>query len=46
MSFWDFTCDIGSVRILVEFARDQCIGVPALLRGSGLSSDQLSDPNV
>ena len=46
MSFWDFTRDIGSVRILVEFARDQGIDALALLRGSGLSSGQLSDPNV
>lgn len=46
MSFWDFTRDIGSVRILVEFGRDQGMSAAALLRGSGLSIGQLSDPNV
>lgn len=46
MSFWDFTRDIGSVRILVEFAREQGFSAPELLRGTGLSSSQLSDPNV
>lgn len=46
MSFWDFTRNVGSVRLLVEFGRDRGLSAATLLRGTGLSSSQLSDPNV
>lgn len=46
MSFWDFTRNVGSVRLLVEFGRDRGMSTAALLRGTGLSNSQLSDPNV
>lgn len=46
MSFWDFTRNVGSVRLLVEFGHDQGMSAATLLRGTDLSLSQLSDPNV
>lgn len=41
MSFWDFTRNVSSVRLLVELGRDHGMRAAALLRGTDLSSSQL-----
>ncbi|SDH94543.1 Helix-turn-helix domain-containing protein [Pseudomonas benzenivorans] len=46
MSFWDFTRNVSSVRLLVELGRDHGMSAAALLRGTNLSSSQLEDPKV
>ncbi|MFV3014540.1 AraC family transcriptional regulator [Pseudomonas sp. Y39-6] len=46
MSFWDFTRDVGSVRLLVEIGHNLGMSAATLLRGTGLSFNQLRDPNV
>lgn len=46
MSFWNFTRSPASVHLLVEFGREQGLTSTQLLARSGLSTEQLSDPNV
>ena len=44
--FWDFKRSPASVGLLVSFGAELGLSAPALLKGSGISIAQLSDPNV
>ncbi len=46
MAFWDFTRNPGSVRLMVEFGREQGLALQALLADSGLLPAQLDDHTV
>ncbi|NKF22106.1 AraC family transcriptional regulator [Solimonas marina] len=46
MAFWDFKRSPASVDLIVAFGRDLGLSPAALLRGSGISRAQLTDPNV
>ncbi|EIT67908.1 MULTISPECIES: AraC family transcriptional regulator [Hydrocarboniphaga] len=46
MIFWDFKRSPASVDLLVGFGAELGLSASALLRGSGISIAQLSDPNV
>lgn len=46
MSFWDFKRSTASARLLVEFGRERGLAAELLLKGSGLSLQQLDDPNT
>lgn len=46
MIFWDFKRSPASVDLLVGFGAELGLPASALLRGSGISLAQLSDPNV
>ncbi len=46
MLFWDFKRSAASVELLVAYGRQKGLSTTALLRGSGISRAQLTDPNV
>lgn len=46
MIFWDFKRSPASVDLLVAFGAELGLSASALLKGSGISIAQLSDPNV
>lgn len=46
MNVWDFTRSPASARLLVDFGVERGLSAPSLLAGSGLSAQQLGDPNV
>ncbi|ANJ76033.1 AraC family transcriptional regulator [Ralstonia insidiosa] len=46
MNVWDFTRSPASARLLVDFGVERGVSSPSLLMGSGLSAQQLGDPNV
>ena len=46
MIFWDFKRSPASVDLLVSFGAELGLPASALLKGSGISIAQLSDPNV
>jgi len=45
MSYWNFTRSPASVSLMLDFGRERRIAPAALLRGSRLTLDQLSDPD-
>ncbi|MDN7580484.1 AraC family transcriptional regulator [Burkholderia orbicola] len=46
MSFWEFTRSPGSARLLVDFGGERDVPHATLLAGTGLTQEQLGDPNV
>ncbi|MCO5399362.1 AraC family transcriptional regulator [Ralstonia soli] len=46
MNVWDFTRSPASARLLVDFGIERGLSAPHLLAGSGLSVQQLGDPNA
>lgn len=46
MSFWNFTRSAASARLAIEFGQEYGLAAAALLAGTRLSFEQLSDPNV
>lgn len=46
MNVWDFTRSPASARLLVDFGVERGLSALSLLAGSGLSAQQLGDPNV
>jgi len=46
MNVLDFTRSPASARLLVDFGIERGLSAPSLLAGSGLSTQQLGDPNV
>lgn len=46
LSFWDFKRSSASAKLLVKFGRERGLTDESLLRGSGLTLQQLDDPNT